>query len=281
MSKKNEYEASLASHYNNPDLSRKITHALEQAGKRIASYKDAISFDQFHMRGHDATRELARLTGLAQEQRVLDLGCGIGGAARMLAAEFGCRVTGVDLIEAFIEAATELTDKAGLTDRVSFKTGNMLDLPFEAESFDIAWSQHTLMNIEDKPLLLRQVHRILRPQGRLALYEVARGDRSPIHYPVQWATDESISHLLSGEDLKRSIKEAGFKPLEWQDVTDECRQWFQNIVDRMKQRPAGAPAPLGLNLVIGPTTEQKAINTARNLHEDRIRVFYGVFEKEG
>jgi ubiquinone/menaquinone biosynthesis C-methylase UbiE len=280
MQKKDDYEKSLTNHYSRPNLNRHISEALEKAGRQIASYKDAISFDQFHMRGQEATRELAGLAALGPEHHVLDLGCGIGGAARLLSAEFGCRVTGLDLIEEFVQTATELTRKAGLADRVCFRAGNMLDLPFEADAFDVVWSQHTLMNIEDKSKLLSQTRRVLRPYGRLALYEVAQGSQLPIHYPVQWATDASLSFLLPADQLKTTIEEAGFKSLHWQEVTEECRHWFQNIVAKMTPRPAAAPPPLGLNLVIGPTTAEKARNTARNLEEARIRVFYGLFESK-
>jgi len=278
MQEEKKYETSLAAHYGRPNLNNELFTTLEKAGRQIASYKDAISFDQFHMRGQEATRELAQLAGLAKEQHVLDLGCGIGGAARILAAEYGCKVTGLDMMEEFIHTATALTRKAGLADRVFFQTGNMLNLPFEDNLFDVAWSQHTLMNIEDKARLLSQIRSVLRPQGRLALYEVTQGDNLPIKYPVQWASDESISFLLPADQMKQDIEAAGFKILHWQDVTGECLQWFQNIVTKMKQRPAGAPPPLGLNLVIGPTAAEKARNTARNLQEDRIRVFYGVCE---
>ncbi|RJQ65478.1 MAG: class I SAM-dependent methyltransferase [Desulfobacteraceae bacterium] len=279
MDGEKKYEASISAHYGRSDLSEEIFGALEKAGRKITSYKDATTFDQFHMRGQDATRELAHLADLKTGERVLDLGCGIGGAARLLAAEFGCRATGVDLVEEFVRTAAELTRKAGLSDRVDFHAGNMLNLPFEENLFDAVWSQHTFMNIEDKPRLLLQIHRVLRPHGRLALYEVAQGQNLPVYYPVQWASDPSISFLLPLDPFKHMIVDAGFELLHWQDVTEECLQWFQSIVTKMKHRPAGAPPPLGVNLLIGPTAAEKARNTVRNLQEGRIRVVYGVFEK--
>jgi sarcosine/dimethylglycine N-methyltransferase len=276
MDEEKSYAASISAHYGRLNLREDIFSALQQAGKEITSYKDATPFDQFHMRGLEATRELARLAGMKEEQHIIDLGCGIGGSARLLAAEFGCRVTGVDLVEEFIRTATELTRKAGLAGRVNFHAGNMLDMPFEDNYFDAAWSQHTLMNIEDKPRLLEQIRRVLRPNGRLALYEVVKGTADPIHYPVQWASDASINFLLPADRLKALIVQAGFELRYWQDVTRDCLRWFQTIVTKMKQRPANSPRPLGLNLLIGPSTAEKARNTVRNLQEDRICVIYGV-----
>jgi cyclopropane fatty-acyl-phospholipid synthase-like methyltransferase len=280
MGEEKKHAASISAHYGRVNLSEDIFDALQAAGREITSYKDAMPFDQFHMRGTDATRELAQLAGLKKGQHVLDLGCGIGGSARMLAAEFGCRVTGVDLVEEFIRAATELTRRAGLAGQVIFRTGNMLDLPFEDNHFDAAWSQHTLMNIEDKPLLLAQIRGMLRSGGRLALYEVVEGTAGPIHYPVQWASDASINFLLPADQLSNLIVDSGFERLHWQDVTQSCLQWFQAIVTKMKHRPANAPRPLGINLVIGSSTAEKARNTVRNLQEDRIGVVYGVFRRK-
>jgi ubiquinone/menaquinone biosynthesis C-methylase UbiE len=276
MNEIKSYQKSIMAHYQRNRLSAEILGAVEKAGKQIASYRDATTFDQFHMRGLEATRELAALAGAGAGHRVLDLGCGIGGASRLLAAEFGCHVTGVDLMEEFIETATLLTRKSGLHERVGFQKCNITELPFDAGQFDMVWSQHTLMNIEDKNGLFGQILRVLKPGGVFAFYEIMAGMQQPVHYPVQWAGDPSINFLLPEDRFLRLLGEAGFELRQWQEVTIPCRQWFQQVVAKMAQRPVGAPPPLGLNLVIGPTAAEKARNTLRNLEEDRIRVVYGV-----
>jgi ubiquinone/menaquinone biosynthesis C-methylase UbiE len=272
--------ATITAHYDRPRLSDHIFGALEKAGKRIDSYRDAMGFDQFHMRGVEATRELAALAGAGPGQHVLDLGCGLGGAGRLLAVEFGCRVTGIDLAPGFIDAARDLTQAAGLEDRVSFQTGDLCALPFDDAQFDLAWSQHTLMNIRDKADLFAQIARVLKAGGRFAFYEVLAGPRQPVHYPVQWAGDASINFLLPEERLRALLAEAGFAMRHWQEVSDLCQEWFRQTVAKMDRRPSNAPPPLGLNLVIGPTAAEKARNTLRNLEEERIRVVYGVVCKQ-
>lgn len=267
---------SITAHYERPDLSDQIFGALQKAGKRIDSYRDATGFDQFHMRGVEATRELAALAGAKPGQHVLDLGCGLGGAGRLLAVEFGCRVTGIDLVAGFIETARRLTQAAGLQAQVSFETGDLSALPFAADTFDLAWSQHTLMNIREKAGLFGQIARVLKPEGLFAFYEVLAGPQAPIYYPVQWAGDASINFLLPEDRFRTLLADAGFETVHWQEVSDLCREWFQQVVSRMARRATDAPAPLGLNLVIGPTAAEKARNTLRNLEESRIRVVYGV-----
>lgn len=272
-------ESLLKDHYRRPNLSKTVFTALSEAGRQIISYRDTSAFDEFHIRGREATVELARLAGVQAGQHVLDLGCGVGGPSRLLAAEFGCRVTGIDLVAEYIELAVKLARKVGLTEMVTFARCNMLDLPFGAGTFDAAWSQHTLMNIEDKRLLLNQIHQVLKPGGILALYEILSGAVTPIHYPVQWADHADINFLLPENGMIDLLQGAGFKMVQWQDITPACTQWFSAVVDKMAQRAGTAPPPLGLNLIIGPGAPEKARNTARNLRENRIRVFYGVFKK--
>lgn len=273
------YQEAITTHYERTRLSAEIFGALEKAGKQIASYQDATAFDQFHMRGLEATRELAALAGAGAGQRVLDLGCGLGGASRLLAAEFGCRVTGVDLMDEFIETATMLTRKSGLHAQVSFQKCNIMELPFEDDQFDVVWSQHTLMNVNDKDGLFRRIQRVLKPGGVFAFYEILTGRHQPVHYPVQWAGDPSINFLLPEDRFRLLLAEAGLELSQWQEVTLLCREWFQRIVAKMARRTGDGPAPLGLNLVIGPTAAEKARNTLRNLEEERIRVVYGVARK--
>jgi ubiquinone/menaquinone biosynthesis C-methylase UbiE len=277
MKPSNDYENALRQHYRRPDLKTIIAEAFEKAGKTVTSYKETAALDEFHMRGRDATRELARLAELSPGTAVLDLGCALGGPARLLAAEFDCRVTGIDVMAEYIEAAEMLTRMAGLAERVNFRTGNMLEMPFDDRRFDLVWSQHTFMNIEDKAHLFGEIRRVLRPGGRLAFYEVMGGPNAPVHYPVQWASDPAIDFLVPEAQMIDRIEAAGFEKLHWQDMSAECSAWFESVVARMGKRAKDAPPPLALNLVIGKTTAEKARNTARNLKEERIRVVYGVW----
>ena len=272
-------ESLLKSHYGRPNLSETLFGTLTKAGRRILSHRDTSAFDEFHIRGREATVDLARLAGVHAGHHVLDLGCGVGGPSRLLAAEFNCRVTGIDLMAEYIDLAAKLTHKVGLSEKVSFAQCNMLNLPFGPDTFDVAWSQHTLMNIEDKRLLLTRIHQVLKPGGILALYEILSGAVTPIHYPVQWADHAAINFLLPENAMTDLLQGAGFKMVQWQDTTPACTQWFTAVVDKMAKRAGTARPPLGLNLIIGPSAPEKARNTARNLRENRIRVVYGVFKK--
>ena len=278
MNDTKQLESLLLSHYGRANLSDDLFAALQNAGRKITTYRDTGAFDEFHIRGAEATRELANLVGLSQGQKVLDLGCGLGGPSRFIAGEYGCDVTGIDLIPEFIQIASAIAEKVGLTDKVRFQLCNILDLPFKADAFDMVWSQHTLMNISNKAKLFNQIHRVLKPNGILALYEVLAGDLAPIYYPVQWSSDPGTNFLIQENQMRELLHQAGFKNIAWQENSAQCLAWFESLNKKMTSRPQNAPPPVGLNLVIGPTTAEKARNTLRNLQENRIRVIYAVFK---
>lgn len=282
-------EIAIKDHYRQADLEAKIKSAFDRAGRNIKDYKDTESLDEFHIRGREATRELARLADLKKGIKVLDLGCGVGGPARMLAAEFGCVVTGIELVEEYCEAGTMITEQTGLAHMVKIQQGDMTDLVFDDQSFDAAWTLHTIMNIEDKAKLFDAVLRVLKPGGVFALYEICAGVNSPPYFPVPWAGKAAMSFLLDPDDLRLSLTKKGFKELQWQDVSQKAIKWFQSIAKkktasiseseiRMSEKKGSSP---GISLLMGKTAAEKSRNVFRNLSEDRIRTVFGVFQKPG
>ncbi len=275
------YEREINNHYGIGNLDERILAAFEEHGKDASTLtrEDIAAFEEFHIRGRDATRELAELADIHAESAVVDIGSGVGGPARTLAAEYGCSVTGVDLVEEYCQIAAAFTDRVGLSDRVSFQQGNALDLPFADGSFDVAWLQHMTMNVADKDQLIAEAHRVLQSNGRLALYEICAGPGGEIHLPVPWAEDADLNYLTTPTELQETIASAGFDRVAWQDVTAESLEWFKNKLDKMQSRPVDAPAPLGLNLLLGEDTPALMKNTVRNLEEDRIQVIQGVYDR--
>ncbi len=201
--------------------------------------------------------------------RVLDVGGGLGGPARTIASEIGCQVTVLDLTEEYCRVGEMLTARTGLSDRVAFRHGDALAMPFADGSFDAVWTQHATMNIEDKEGLYAEIHRVLRPGGRHALHEVMAGPVQPIHFPVPWASDATISFLRPPETVRALLKQVGFTEVVWVDVTAQATE---------PPPPAGGPSPFGKHLLVSdfPT---RGRNFGRNLDEGRVRVIQGVFER--
>ena len=155
----------------------------------------------------------------------------------------------------------------------------MAALPFDPSTFDVVWTAHTVMNIEDKEKLFAGMGRVLKTGGLLALYEVCAGDACPPYYPVPWASDAAISFLVSSEEMQRLLGAAGFTELVWRDVSAVSLDWLKRTIEARKAagRSGGAPK-VGLGVVLGKTAAEKSGNMVLNLGEDRIRIFQGVLQ---
>lgn len=211
--------------------------------------------------------------GLDAFTRVLDLGCGIGGPARYLATTFGCKVTGVDLSPGFIDAATYLTARCGLSDRVTFQVGEALHLPFDDASFDAVFLQHVAMNIADRTALYREMRRILAPGGRLATYDLVLRDGDVV-YPAPWARDALASFLLTESETRTALEDAGYKAVLWRDDTEVVLEWLKTVM--VAQGQSG----LNLGLVMGQDFPTMTGNLARNLRENRLGVLSAVLIRD-
>lgn len=112
--------------------------------------------DEFHIGGRAATELVCAEMELAPGLRVLDVGCGLGGAARYMAARYGVRVEGIDLTPDYIAVGRALTREVGLADRVQLAEGSALALPQPGATFDRVSLFHGGMNISDKKALFAE-----------------------------------------------------------------------------------------------------------------------------
>ena len=241
---------------------------------RAPGIADLAPLDHFHVRGVEATDELARLAGVVAGMQVLDVGAGVGGPARHLAAKYGCTVTGIDLTAEYCRIADGLTDLVGLGDRVRFQTGDACTLPFPDGGFDLVWTQHVAMNIADRPRLYEEMHRVLRQAGKLALYDVVAGNGAEPHLPVPWAREAADSFLMQPGPTRTLLERCGFEILHWRDVTEAAKIW---LAERSARPPA--PPPLGLHLLLGPDFPRLAANLGRNIAEGRVGLLMAVARK--
>jgi ubiquinone/menaquinone biosynthesis C-methylase UbiE len=171
----------VASHYSeNLKLADLIAQNLQSAGKDLKKLTtaDLATVDEFHIRGRKATLELAGQMKLNANSYVLDIGSGLGGPARTLAEAYGCRVTGIDLTQAFCDAATTMSDWVELGKRVSFKQGDATNLPFDNRQFDAAMTIHVAMNIAAKDKMYMEARRVMKPGGIFAIYDRAKVAKS-------------------------------------------------------------------------------------------------------
>ena len=268
----------VAEHYKRRALGDIILAALTAAGKDIEHLTpdDLAPVDEFHSGGRNATMRLAQLAQINGSERVLDVGCGIGGPSRYLASRFGCRVTGLDLTADFVALAGMLAQRTRIADKVTYRQGDALDMPFADASFDLVWSQNEAMNIADRDRLYAEMRRVLTPSGRLALQEIAAGPGGEPFYPTPWAGDKSISFLSTPEATRAALERIGFRVVAWQDTTEEA---LEQQRARAKALETGSLPPLGLHIVIGEAFPTVTKNMLRNLQEERLKLFNAVLER--
>ena len=269
MSPAGSLNEDIQQHYARSDLGTAILAALVDAGKDVNHLKpeDLAPVDEFHIRGRQATLELARAVGLDTTKQVLDVGSGVGGPSRCIAREFGCRFTGIDLTDEYCRVATMLAEHVALSHLVSYRRGDALNLPFPDENFDVVWTQHVAMNIPDKATMYREVHRVLKPGGVLAIYDILAGPVGQVLFPVPWARLPETSFLVTPDQLRQLLKETGFEISSWEDTTAAAEEWFASLARNIQQ--SGLP-PLGFHVLLGPDFQVMAQNQRRNLEEGRI-----------
>jgi SAM-dependent methyltransferase len=270
----------VARHYGKGGLLDRILEALAAAGKDIdrLTIDDLAPMDEFHSRRRLATQELAALLAPSPDEHLIDIGSGLGGPARYLAATYGCRVSGVDLTPEFVATATALTARLGLHAKVDFRIGSALDLPFPDASFDRAWSQNVAMNIADRPRYYAEMHRVLRPGGRAAIQDVALGNGDALRFPVMWADQPEISFLRTPEETRAMLEDAGFRVVHWIDNTELALAEAEAEHRRAASKAADPPI-LGVHVVVGPSFREKMRNAQTAMIEGRTRLINAVLAK--
>ena len=260
----------VAQHYGSAGIVERVLAAIPGSDRPEFELKatDLFRFDQLHGRELVATKEHAARLSPGTSDHVLDVGSGIGGPARYMAHTFGCHVTGVDVTPQFVAAASRLTEACGLSELVQFLEADAEKLPLEDAAFDAATCFYVGMNLSDKPAVIREVHRVLKPGGRLIWTEVVLAGDQPALYPLPWARDESASFLVSADDLEGHFDAAGFAF----SVVDET----EAVIEHARQRAAARQEPTAEQrdanqIIMGPDFAERRAMFIRCLTEGRLR----------
>jgi sarcosine/dimethylglycine N-methyltransferase len=266
-------------HYAIGDIADRILAALREVnGPDPAITPEALApIDHFHGRGVLATEELVALLKPEPGERLLDIGSGVGGPARWIAAKSGAHVTGVDLTPEFCAAARALNAACGMTDRVTIIEGSALDLPVPDAAFDRAYSQNVIMNIADKPRFYREAWRALRPGGTLALSNVCAGAGEP-YFPVPWATTSNTSFLASVAQTCADLAEAGFEIVSFEDTTETHQEAARRELARLESAELPVLSP---RLIMGERLREMRINSVRSQADGRLRTVEVLARKPG
>jgi ubiquinone/menaquinone biosynthesis C-methylase UbiE len=185
--------------------------------------------------------------------QVLDVGCGLGGPSRFIAERYGCRVVGIDLVQVRIDVARALTEMTRFGDKVEYRLGDALALPFEDETFAQAWILDASIHIRDKVALFAELARVVRPAGVLVLHD----QLGPLPAAMRPAKRAAPYVALSLPQMIRVIESAGFRLESWRDTTAHTLEWFHRLRERLASSPpsttdgGGTRDPLGSAILDG------------------------------
>jgi sarcosine/dimethylglycine N-methyltransferase len=185
--------------------------------------------DQDHYGGTVATDRLMVEAAVRPEDVVLDVCSGMGGPARYLAWKTGCDVTGLDITASRVEGATELTRIAGLSDSVRFVHGNALAMPFRDASFTLAVAQESFAHIPNKPRLLAECARVLRPTGRLVFSDILHRGNLSVPDMQRLSEGMTFSEIATVEGYAEQLRLCRMDVVRLVDLTEE---WTRILVER-------------------------------------------------
>jgi len=244
-------DSTVVRHYSTGGLEQKLLTGLRTMGRdpNHLSSDDLMGADQFHIGGAEAAEQLARDIGLGPGNTVLDLGCGIGGPARLFAQKLGAQVHGVDITPEFIEVANSLTRRCGLSDQVSFTNASATDLPFATGEFDAATMLHVGMNIEDKAAVFGEAARVVRHGGMFAIFDVMQLGQEEPDFPLPWASGPQMSFVAPPLAYSDLLEAAGFEVVSERNMLKSAVEFMERAQSRAAQN---GPPPIGIHLVLGP-----------------------------
>lgn len=264
------YDKSVSDHYLHGSLLEAIEAVLPALGKTTedVTIEDLAPVDEFHIGGRLATDNLFNQLNFSEHDYILDVGCGLGGAARYLASRYKNRVVGIDLTPEYIETGKVLCSWLNLSEYITLEHGSALSMPFQDSTFDGGYMLHVGMNIDDKVSLFAEIFRVLKPGSTFGVYDIMRQNEGALTYPVPWATEVSTSKLSTPAQYKQAISDAGFEISNENNRRDFSLEFFKQL--REKTEANGAPPPLGLHTLMQESTSNKIKNMVDNIANDLI-----------
>ena len=262
-------EAEISKNYNQTDLLDKIKLCLSDMDINPSELttKDLSLFDQMHLGGSAAVKIVSQALNLNKNSNVLDLGCGLGGPARLIAEINNSKVEGIDLMPSYINDGNKLSEIVGLRNRVSLMSGNVLNLPYDNETFDASYMVHVGMNISNKLSLMKNVYRVLKNKAVFVIFDQIKLNNNKTKLPLPWASKQRQSSIGSIDDYKSSLTKAGFSILKFEIMNETALKWIQkSIINLNNNNKKG----LAFNLLMGKSFQEKYFNLVDEIKKGNL-----------
>lgn len=176
------------------------------------------------------------LQQIGQNSQVIDLGAGYGGTARYLAKNYGCFVSCLNLGERQNQRNLAMNQVQNLSDRIEVKQGSFENIPYDDRSFDIVWSQDAMIHSGNRPQVLKEIRRVLKPGGELIFTDTLRNhDCSP--EKLKPAFDRlQIKDAGSFRSYQSDLQELGFKKIQVTDLSQHVSTHYIRFRDEVLKR---------------------------------------------
>ena len=257
-----------------------VFDALRNSGRvGFLDSDDMAPLDEYHPLGRSATLALADLAGVSPGEQVIDVGAGLGGAGRVLARYHGAKVTALDATPRFNALNEVFCDRSRLEDKVKVMRGDARRMPISGPTFDVAWTQALWQEIEDKERLAAELHRVVVPGGRLALFEIVSGPGGELHYPLPWADGPETCFPMESGEMRKLLFRAEFKEKAWLEGREVLAAAKEAVDGAYGAKKGEGLEGVDLRLIVHGLTERMATLT-RNIEENRIGLVMGVLSRE-
>lgn len=252
---------------NNSDLFNEYVTFIKKQKITALSTEILNGFDQIHAGGIKATQDILQNLAIKEGDRILELGGGLGGVARLIAKKYRSFVVNLDLSIDYTVTGKRLTELCDDCKGVFFITADATNCPLKENSFELVWLQHVNMNIENKKQMFSEIGRLLKKKGYLVFHEwFLSGMPEEIKLPLPWADDMNLNHLCSFDEFANLAKKEGFEIEFFKNETDSSLSFYRKLLDRKAYK----------NPVFrkrdGETT---FINTVRMLETKTLSVYSG------
>ena len=176
------------------------------------------------------------LTNASADARVIDLGGAYGGSPRYLAERFGCAVTSLNLSEVQNARAREQTEAAGLADKVSIVDGNFEAIPFDADRFDIAWSQDSFLHSGNREQVMAEIKRVLKPGGELIFTDPMQTENASREVLQPVLDRIQLESLGSPAFYERTLADLGFEKIAFHDHSEQLPRHYGRVKEELESR---------------------------------------------
>ena len=260
------------------DVFSRVHQAMSETGliNKKLEIEELFPIDQYHARGIAATVDLGKRMPISKNQKIIDIGCGLGGPARYYAKEFKCFITGIDITPSFIEIGNEFNKLTSMSDNIQLLVGNGEILDFTNETFDGAYSQHVTMNISDRKKFFSEAFRVLKKDSFFAFTEHGLGPEGNPIFPLPWADSSEMSFLLPPKTTISILKDTGFSDIKIIETADKYISGYKKLIGLKSENKKPV---LGIHVIGGDSMNERSTNSMQSIKENRTLPFEIVCKK--